>query len=47
MMELKQYDVEDDLLEGGTRIVSQSSKYTYTPTSIEDVQIDEKNEEIY
>ena len=47
MMELKQYDVEDDLLEGGTRIVSQSSKYTYTPTSVEDVQIDEKNEEIY
>lgn len=46
-MELKQFDVEDDLLEGGTRIVSQSSKYSYTPTNVEEVIIDETNEEIY
>lgn len=48
MMELKQYDVEDDVLEGGTRIVPQKSKYTYTATNIELIQsIDDKNEEIY
>lgn len=48
MMELKQYDVEDDPLEGGTRIVPQKSKYTYTPANIEYVEeIADKNEEIY
>lgn len=48
MMELKQYDVEDDPLEGGTRIVPQKSKYTYTPTYIEDTEeVADKNEEIY
>lgn len=48
MMELKQYDVEEDILEGGTRIVPQKSKYTYTPTNIEYIQeIAEKNNEIY
>lgn len=48
MMELKQYDVEDDPIEGGTRIVPQKSKYTYTPTNIEYVEeIADKNEEIY
>lgn len=48
MMELKQYDVEDDPFEGGTRIVPQKSKYTYTPTNIEIIQeITEKNNEIY
>ena len=48
MMELKQYDVEDDLLEGGTRIVPQKSKYTYTPTNTEYVEeVADKNEEIY
>lgn len=48
MMELKQYDVEDDPIEGGTRIVPQKSKYTYTPTNVEFIQeIAEKNEEIY
>lgn len=47
-MELKQYDVEDDLLEGGTRIVPQRSKYTYTPTNIDMVEsIDVLNNEIY
>ena len=48
MMELKQYDVEDDPLEGGTRIVPQKSKYTYTPTYIkDDEEVADKNEEIY
>lgn len=48
MMELKQYDVEDDPIEGGTRIVPQKSKYTYTPTNIEYAEeIADKNEEIY
>ena len=48
MMELKQYDVEDDPFEGGTRIVPQKSKYTYTPTNIEYIEeVAEKNKEIY
>lgn len=47
-MELKQYNVEDDLLEGGTRIVPQRSKYTYTPTNIDMVEsINMPNNEIY
>ena len=48
MMELKQYDVEDDPIEGGTRIVPQKSKYTYTPANVEYIEeVAEKNEEIY
>lgn len=48
MIELKQYDVEEDLLEGGFRIVPQRSKYTYTPTNIEMIHsINNTNEEIY
>lgn len=48
MIELKQYDVEDDLIEGGTRILPQKSKYTYTPTNIEMItSIPITNEEIY
>lgn len=48
MIELKQYDVEEDLIEGGFRIVPQKSKYTYTPTNIEMVHsISNTNEEIY
>lgn len=48
MMELKQYDVEDDPFEGGTRIVPQKSKYTYTPASVEYIEeVADKNEEIY
>lgn len=48
MMELKQYDVEDDPFEGGTRIVPQKSKYTYTPANVEYIEeVAEKNEEIY
>lgn len=48
MIELKQFDVEEDLLEGGTRIVPQKSKYTYTPTDIEMIHsISLSNDEIY
>lgn len=48
MMELKQYDVEDDPYEGGTRIVPQKSKYTYTPANITTGEIEiDSNEEIY
>lgn len=48
MIELKQFDVDEDVLHGGTRIVPQKSHYTYTPTTIEIKQqtgID--NEEMY
>lgn len=34
MIELKQFDVEEDLLHGGTHVVAQSAQYTYTNTSI-------------
>ena len=48
MMELRQIDVEDDKIEGGTRIVPQSSKYSYTPTAIEMKEtVDIENNEIY
>ena len=48
MMELKQYDVEEDILEGGTRIVPQKSTYSYTPTNVKYVkEVSEKNDEIY
>lgn len=48
MMELKQIDVEEDKIEGGTRIIPQRSKYTYTPTNIEMIEeIDIENNEIY
>lgn len=35
MIELKQFDVDEDVLHGGTRIIPQKSTYTYTPTSID------------
>ena len=47
MMELKQYDVEEDIYEGGTRIIPQKSKYTYTPIEYEKVDTPESNDEIY
>lgn len=49
MMELRQINVEEDRFEGGTRIVPQSGKYTYTP-SMEDsgeITIPIDNNEIY
>ena len=33
-MELKQIDVDEDIIHGGTRIVPQKSHYSYTPTDI-------------
>lgn len=48
LMELKEYSVEEDKAEGGTRIVPQKKKYSYTPTNIEYVQeIEESNDELY
>ena len=35
MIELKQFDVDEDMLFGGTRISPKSSEYTYTNTTIE------------
>lgn len=34
MIELKTYDVEDDMLHGGTHIIAQNAQYTYTNTEI-------------
>lgn len=48
MIELKQFDVGEDLIEGGTRILPQKSKYTYTPTNLELIRsINIDNSEIY
>ncbi len=48
MMELKQFDVEEDKLHGGTRIVPQKARYTYTPTTIENKpDVGFENPEIY
>ena len=33
-MELKQIDVDEDFIHGGTRIVPQKSRYTYTPIDV-------------
>lgn len=47
MMDLKQYKVEEDIFEGGTRILPQSSKYSYTPIVYEKIEAPELNDEIY
>ena len=47
MMELKEFDVEDDVVYGGTRITPQNSKYTYTPTNIEKAEVSVKNDVIF
>jgi len=47
LMELKQYDVENDFYEGGTLIIPQKSEYTYTPIEYEENEIIEDNNEIY
>lgn len=48
MMELKQFDVEEDKIEGGTRIIPQKSRYTYTPTNIDMIHDSGvSNDEIY
>lgn len=47
-MELKQIDVDEDFVHGGTRIVPQKSHYTYTPTDIvEKKSTGFSNDEIY
>ena len=47
MIELKQFDVDDDYIHGGTRIVPQNSDYTYTPTITEFKEAGFNNDEIY
>ncbi len=47
MMELKEYDVEEDKLEGGFKIVPQSSKYTYTAAMGQLIEEASENNEIY
>lgn len=49
MMEMRQIDVEEDRFEGGTRIVPQHGKYTYTPamTDAGEVLTPIDNNEIY
>ena len=47
-MELKQLDVEEDKWEGGTRIVPQKAKYSYTPAYIDyNIVVPDDNNEIY
>lgn len=46
MMELREFDVEDDIVQGGTRIAAQNSKYTYTPTNVEKAEVSIKNDVI-
>lgn len=48
MMELKQFDVEEDVIHGGTSIVPQKGTYTYTPTNYEYVdKVSVENGELY
>ena len=46
-MELRQFDVDEDTTCGGTRIIPQSSKYSYTPTLLETKNIQIENDEIF
>ncbi len=47
MMELRQFDVEEDKREGGFRIIPQDKRYSYTPTNQEYVDTVIDNNEIY
>jgi hypothetical protein len=47
MIELIQYDVEEDKVEGGTKVVPQDKHHSYTPTIQTEEQIIGKNIEIY
>lgn len=47
MIELRQYDVEEDKLEGGFKIVPQNKRHVYTPTIQVREEIVGKNIEIY
>ena len=47
-MELKQIDVDEDFIHGGTRIVPQKSRYTYTPTDVpKKKNVGFSNDELY
>lgn len=48
MIELKEFDVDEDRKRGGTKIVPQKSRYSYTPTTIEQkIKTNLVNNEIY
>lgn len=47
MMELREFDVEEDKQCGGTKILPQSTKYSYTPVNIENREEKIENSEIY
>ena len=47
-IELRQFDVDKDIVNGGTRVVPESTQYTYTPIIVKnDVNEVINNEEIY
>ena len=47
-IELRQFNVDKDLVNGGTYIIPQNVQYTYTPIIVKDNTVDEiENEEIY
>lgn len=48
MMELKQYDVDEDLVHGGMRIIPYKGQYTRTATTnISKIDVPYDNIEIY
>lgn len=47
MLELKQFDVEEDKREGGLKIIPQTKKYSYTPTNNDYIDDIIDNNEIY
>lgn len=48
MIEFKQFDVDEDYVNGGTRIIPQSARYSYTPSDIETNKVVEfTNTEIF
>jgi hypothetical protein len=48
MIELKEFDVDEDRKRGGTRIIPQKTRYSYTPTTIEQkIKTNLVNNEIY
>lgn len=48
LAELKQFEVDEDSIHGGTRVIPTKSKYSYTPTTIvEKESVDFNNNEIY
>lgn len=47
LIKIIQYDVIEDNVAGGTRIIPQKMRYTYTPTDIIDMIMTVDNDEIY